>query len=137
MTLWSIARSPLIFGGDLTKLDDFTLSLITNDEVIEVDQDSHGNRQLFRSDGLVAWVADAPNPPDKYLAVFNTRNAPAQTEGARGVKAPVKLADLEFSGACRIRDLWRKADLGEFTDEFAPEINWHGAGLYRVSVAKP
>jgi hypothetical protein len=137
MTLWCIARSPLIFGGDLRKMDDFTLSLITNDELIAVDQDSSGNHQLFRSEGLVAWVADAPNPPDKYVAVFNTRDATAQAEGAGGVKVPVKLADLGLSGDCRIRDLWQKADLGKFKDEFAPQINWHGAGLYRISADKP
>jgi alpha-galactosidase len=137
MTLWSIARSPLIFGGDMTKMDDFTLSLITNDEVIGVDQNSSGNRQLFSRDGFIGWIADVPNSSDKYLAVFNTRNRPAQLEGVAAEKVPVKLADLGFSGSCRIRDLWRKADLGEFKEEFAPAINWHGAGLYRVSGSKP
>lgn len=137
MTLWSIARSPLIFGGDMTKMDDFTLSLLTNEEVLAVDQDSGGNRQLFRKDGLVAWVADAPNSTDKYLAVFNTRNKPAGQDDVGGVKVPVKLADLGFIGPCRIRDLWKKADVGRFNEEFAPEINWHGAGLYRISSDKP
>lgn len=133
MTLWSIAHSPLIFGGDMTKMDDFTLSLLTNEEVIAVDQNSSGNRQLFGNDGLVAWVADAPDSRDKYLAVFNTRDKPAGTDIASGVKVPVKLADLGFNGACRVRDLWKKADLGQFTSEFAPEISWHGAALYRIS----
>jgi hypothetical protein len=123
----------LIFGGDMTKMDDFTLSLITNPEVIAVDQDSLANRQLFRREGLVAWIADAPNSPDKYLALFNTRDKPAGQDPATGVKVPVKLADLGFNGPCKIRDLWKKADLGRFDEEFAPEINWHGAGLYRVS----
>jgi hypothetical protein len=75
MSLWAIARSPLIMGGDLTKNDDFTLSLLTNAEMLAVNQNSRGNRQLFNHDGLVAWVADVPNSRDKYLAVFNTRNA--------------------------------------------------------------
>jgi len=137
MTLWSIAQSPLILGADMTKMDDFTLSLLTNDEVIAVDQNSAANRQLFRRDGLVAWVADAPNSPDKYLAVFNTRDKPGNQDGASGVKVPVKLADLGLKGPCRICDLWKQADIGQFDDEFAPEINWHGAGLYRVSCYKP
>ena len=45
----------------------------------------------------------------------------------------VKLSELGFDVACRICDLWQPKDLGEFTGEFAPEIPWHGAGLYRVS----
>jgi alpha-galactosidase len=133
MTLWSIARSPLIYGGDMSKMDDFTLSLITNDEVIAVDQNSVGNRQLFRREGLVAWVADVPNSTDKYLAVFNTGNKPAEQEDVKGTKVAVKLSELDLNGPCKIRDLWTKTDIGQFNDEFAPEINWHGAGLYRVS----
>ncbi len=76
MSLWSIARSPLIHGGDMTKTDDFTLSLLTNDEVIAVNQRSENNRQLFRTpDGLVAWIADVPGSSDKYVALFNTGEA--------------------------------------------------------------
>ncbi len=73
LSLWSIARSPLILGADLTKLDDATLALITNDEVIAVDQASSNNRELFRRDGFYAWIADVPGSADKYLALFNTR----------------------------------------------------------------
>jgi len=50
-----------------------------------------------------------------------------------GVAEPVRLAELGFHGPCRVRDLWRQEDLGEFTDEFAPAIAGHGAGLHRVS----
>lgn len=70
MSLWSISRSPLMFGGDLPSNDAFTLSLLTNPEVIAVDQHSSNNRQLFRTNDKVAWVADAPGG-GKYLAVFN------------------------------------------------------------------
>jgi hypothetical protein len=74
MTLWSIARSPLIHGGDMTRTDAFTLALLTNDEVIAVDQRSEGNRPLFDREGLVAWTASVPGSPDRYLALFNTRD---------------------------------------------------------------
>jgi len=75
MSLWSIARSPLIHGGDMTKTDSFTLSLLTNDEVLSVNQHSENNHQLFRTeDGLIAWIADVPGSKDKYLALFNTRD---------------------------------------------------------------
>ncbi|MBC2606500.1 Melibiase subfamily [Pelagicoccus albus] len=74
MTLWSIARSPLMMGGDLAKLDDFTLDLLTNDEVLAVNQDSENNKPLFENDDLIAWVADVAGSGDKYLAVFNARD---------------------------------------------------------------
>jgi hypothetical protein len=131
MSLWSIARSPLMIGADLTKLDDFTLSLLTNDEVIAVDQNSSHNHELFRRDGLYAWIADAPDSPDKYLALFNTRPSEA---GNGSSTVSVKLTALGFAGNARVRDLWRQKDLGSFTNEFAPIINAHGAGLYRLSL---
>jgi hypothetical protein len=131
MTLWSIARSPLMHGGDMTKTDDFTLSLLTNDEVLAVNQRSENNRQLFRTaDGLVAWIAGVPGSADQYLAVFNTRDkAPASV--------PVSLPDLGFTAPARIRDLWTHKDLGTFSDAFSSEVPPHGARLFRVSRVTP
>jgi alpha-galactosidase len=74
MTLWSIARSPLMHGGDMTKMDDFTLSLLTNDEVLAVNQRSENNRPLFDRDNLIGWTADVPGSDDKYVALFNARD---------------------------------------------------------------
>jgi hypothetical protein len=138
MSLWSIARSPLMIGADLTKLDSFTLSLLTNDEVIAVNQNSGNNHELFHRDGFYGWVADVPGSPDKYVALFNTRAKPrelTQSPDAPETAAaiPVKLSELGFSGNGRVRDLWRQEDIGLVTNEFAPVINIHGAGLYRVS----
>lgn len=127
MSLWGIARSPLMIGADLTKLDRFTFSLLTNDEVIAVNQSSSNNRELFQRDGFYGWIADVPGTKEKYLALFNTRNE------AAGV--PVKLLELGFTGTANIRNLWTHENLGSFTNEFAPLINRHGAGLYRVSAA--
>lgn len=133
MSLWSIARSPLMIGADLTRLDDFTLSLLTNDEVLAVNQNSANNRELFQRDGFYGWVAEVPSSLDKYLALFNTRSPSAsETEAA----IPFTFAELGFSGEVRVRDLWRNQDLGSVTNEFAPAIHAHGAALYRVSPGK-
>jgi alpha-galactosidase len=135
MTLWGIARSPLIFGGDLTKLDDYTLTLITNDEILAVDQNSTNNHELFNHGNLIAWVAGVPDSPDKYLAVFNAQDAPAvaTTGSATTLPVPVNLADLGFTGVVRVRDLWLKKDLPPAQGAFAPLVNFHGAALYRLS----
>jgi alpha-galactosidase len=74
MSLWAIARSPLMFGGDLTRLDEFTRALLQNREVIGVNQHSENNRPLFNRDGLMAWLADVPGSSDCYLAVVNGRD---------------------------------------------------------------
>ena len=124
MTLWSVARSPLIDGSDLAKLDDATLALLTNPEVIAVDQHSENNRQFFRTETTVAWVADVPHSKDRYLAVFNI--------GGNRASVPVDLKSLGFASSVHVRDLWTRQDLG-LLDTFAPVLPPHGAGLYRVS----
>lgn len=278
MTLWSIARSPLILGADMTKLDPFTLDLLTNPEVLAVNQSSTKNRQLSRKDNLIVWTAEVPGSDDRYVALFNAPNIsipydlskalfkspiirgapgaqvaeistslgkahklvlmvtdggdgfnndhaawlqptlsgskgtlkltdlkwnsavagwsevrvgrdadgkPLEVEGigthapsfiefdipegydtfhAKGVLTAgsigrgsvefavltedakinmpdhsivsVPLADLGFSGEVRVRDLWKKLDLGTFTTTFAQNIPLHGAGLYRINRAK-
>jgi hypothetical protein len=137
MTLWSIFRSPLFFGGDLTKMDDTTLALITNDEVLAVNQHSSNNRQLHRFKGegrndYIAWVADVPNSPDKYLAVLNDSPSSEFSE----LVATVKLSDLGFNGPCEIRDLWKHTNLAPVQGAFSPVLPWHGATLFRVREIK-
>ena len=77
MSLWCIGRSPLIMGGNLPKNDDFTLALMTNDEVIAINQNSANNKLVNSSSNHIAWVADVPDSKDKYLALFNAAPAPA------------------------------------------------------------
>jgi len=127
LTLWSIARSPLIMGGDLRKLDEFTLSLLTNDEVLAVNQASTDGRELFKRDGLAAWRAKSAVGQDIYVAVFNLREIPALVT--------IKLEDLGLRGVARVRDLWRRSDLKPVQGEFVPLIPRHGAGLFRLSAA--
>ncbi|MGC1521219.1 MAG: glycoside hydrolase family 27 protein [Steroidobacteraceae bacterium] len=127
LTLWSIARSPLMMGGDLRKLDDFTLSLLTNDEVLAVNQASIDGRELFRKDGLAAWRAKSAVGQDIYVAVFNLRETPAPVT--------IKLEELGVKGVARVRDLWQRSDLKPVQDEFVPLIPRHGAGLFRLSAA--
>ena len=137
LTLWAIFRSPLFFGGDLTKMDDATLALITNDEVLAVNQHSSNNRQLSRFKGErgvdhIAWVADVPNSRDKYLAVID--GSPSSEFGES--VAPVKLSDLGFNGPCEIRDLWEHMNLAPVQGTFSPVLRWHGAKLFRVREIK-
>jgi hypothetical protein len=128
MALWCIARSPLIFGGDLPTSDDWTISLISNPEVIDVNQRSSNNRQLFRSEDEAAWVADAPFHNGKYLALFNLR-------GTDAVKIDAKLSELGFEGEVTVRDLWAHQTIGTYRDGFSPKIAPHGAGIYLLTPA--
>jgi hypothetical protein len=142
MTLWSIARSPLIMGGNMPKNDAFTLSLLTNDEVIAVNQASLNNRQVFNHTNQVAWVADVPGSRDKYLALFNASPIPTDRRGGppgdkpRPISGPtmvsISLSDIGLEGSCKLRDLWNHKDLGTVSGTVSAMINSHGASLLRV-----
>lgn len=124
MTLWAICRSPLIYGGDLQMMRPLELKLLTNNEVISVNQNSQNNHQLFREGTMVVWVADAPESQEKYFTLFNL--------GDENATLSVKLEDLGFNGSCVIRDLWKHEDIGRFSKEFSRRIVAHGSGLYRI-----
>ena len=74
MSLWCIARSPLILGADMTRMDDFTVELLTNPEVLAVNQNSTHNHQVSKENDLFVWAADIPGSRDKYVALFNAQS---------------------------------------------------------------
>ncbi len=79
MTLWCIARSPLMFGGDLPTNDEFTLSLLTSDSVLAVNQKGTNAHQLSATGDLVVWQSDGP-AGEKYFALFNTGESAAPVQ---------------------------------------------------------
>jgi hypothetical protein len=126
MTLWSIFRSPLMMGGDLITLDNYTLILLTNREVIQVNQKSENNRQLFRDGDKIAWVADVPGSSDKYLALFYTGELTAS-------ELTVNLSGLGFNGSCKVSDLWNHTETGTVSGVLKISLPAHGSGIYKVT----
>ena len=111
MSLWSIFKSPLMFGGNLPDNDDFTLSLLTNKNVLNVLNNSRNNKQLFNKNDQVAWTADDSKTTDKYLAVFNIADQ-AEAEEKKAIwnsgvinketPAQSKMADVNITGAKKL-----------------------------------
>ncbi|MDJ0278553.1 glycoside hydrolase family 27 protein [Sphingomonas sp. 2R-10] len=125
MTLWSIARSPLIMGGDLRHLDTPTLALLTNREVLAVNQASTDNRPHFVQDGARIWSARPEGSQDRYLALFNTTDKPREVT--------IALRDLGKSGSVSVRDLWSGRATGTARDRITRTVSPHGAELYRLT----
>ncbi len=126
ITLWSIARSPLIMGGDLRALDQATLDLLTNDEVLAVNQASHDNQPHWFADDIRVWTATA-DTSGHYLALFNISDT-AKT-------AAFDFAALGLKGAVRVRDLWARQDIGAFTGRYTQALAPHAAALLRIGAA--
>jgi len=97
MTFWCIFRSPLMFGGDLPSLDDPTLALITNEDVLEMHAKAQNVHQFIKDDTSLAVCAE--NGMAKYLAVFSTKD-----EGNLEVDIP--LSALGFGRKASAKDLW-------------------------------
>jgi alpha-galactosidase len=106
MTLWSIFRSPLMFGGDLPTSDAFTFKILTNPEVLAVNQASTHGHETYRKDGIIAWTAEgnpsAGKPQARYVAVFNTR------EAAKTVQLSWQSLGVAAHSSS-VRDLWQQA----------------------------
>ena len=128
ITLWSLLASPLLLGCDLTQLDDFTLNLLTNDEVLAVNQDPLGRQatQIAATENYEIWAKDMQNGV-KAVGIFNRDplyEAPKQIT--------LKLTDLGLDTPQQIRDLWRQKDLGTFTNTFTTTVRPHGVKLTTI-----
>lgn len=126
VSLWSIVAAPLILSGDITRLDDFTLSLLTNDEIIDVDQDPLGKPgyRVSKDGNSEVWIRHLE---DGSLAVGLFNRGESETDVTAFWK------DLGISGKQTVRDLWRQKDLGEFSNKFGAQVQRHGVVMLRIS----
>jgi Alpha galactosidase A/Alpha galactosidase C-terminal beta sandwich domain len=124
MTLWAISAAPLYTGDDLTKLDSYGLSLLSNSEVIAVDQQGIPARPV--TPGGPAQVWGAKNADGSYtVALFNMGSLPA--------RVTAHWTSFGFGGAASVRDLWQHADLGVFGDAISANLPSHGSRLFKVT----
>jgi hypothetical protein len=123
MTLWVIARSPLMFGGDLPQTDPVTLGLITNDTVLEILSDSTNNRQVVRDGELVVWAADSAHRSRTYAALFNVGETPLAAE--------IPFSSLGRATAGVATDLWKASATG-LVSALVSVIPPHGCALFAV-----
>jgi alpha-galactosidase len=129
LSLWALLAAPLIFGGDMTQLDDFTVGLLGNDEVIEVNQDALGKQAVpvSRTKDCEVWAKDMEDG-SKAVGLFNRGNS-VTTVTARW-------EDLGIKGKWKVRDAWRQYDWGVFENWFTQKVNRHGAVLLRLQPVK-
>ncbi|RPH35718.1 glycoside hydrolase family 27 protein [bacterium] len=130
ITLWSLLCSPLLIGCDMTRLDDFTLALLTNDEVLDVNQDPLGKqaKRISVNGTLEVWAKEMEDG-SKAVGLFN--------RGQRKANVTVRWADLGLTGQQVVRDLWQQQDAGAFEREYTASVPRHGAVLVRMTKAQP
>jgi alpha-galactosidase len=126
MSLWCLMAAPLIFSGDMAKLDAFTLNVLCNSEVIAVDQDALGRqaRIVKQTRDQFILVKDLEDG-SKAVGIFNLDWVPR--------KLSVSWADLGLAGPQKTRDLWRQKNIGVFSGSFETGVSRHGVALVRFS----
>ena len=128
ITLWCLLSSPLLLGCDMEKLDEFTLGLLTNEEVLAVDQDPLGKQATSLSaDGSIR-VYVKPMVDGSKVGVFNL--------GSKDSTVIVRFSALSLLGAHSVRDLWRQQDVGQFEEQFQVAVAPHGAEMFRIRPQK-
>ena len=125
ITLWSLLCAPLLIGCDMTQLDEFTASLLSNDEVLQVNQDPLGRQasRLRKSGDCEIWAKEMEDGT-RAVGLFN--------RGRWSSDVTVSWSDLGLQGPQSARDLWRQKDLGVFPEGITLPVARHGAVLLRV-----
>ncbi|MBO9153584.1 putative Ig domain-containing protein [Chitinophaga sp. GCM10012297] len=131
MSAWCLMAVPLLLGCDMTRLDDFTIGLLTNDEVLAVNQDPLGKQAVIvsRQGDDVGVMAKDMEDGSKAAGLFNLADDGVQ-------QVTVKWEELGISGRYIVRDLWRQQDIGTFEGRFSAPVNRHGVVMISLRKTK-
>lgn len=125
MSLWSLMASPLFFSGDMTRLDEFTLNVLCNPEVIAINQDPLGEcARVVRLSPETFLMVKQLEDGSRAVGLCNQDEVPREVTAS--------WADLGVTGKQRVRDVWRHRDLGEFDAQYAATVPRHGVVLVRL-----
>lgn len=126
ISMWALVASPLMIGCDLTKLDDFTFSLLANDEVIEIDQDPLGKGAGCIAEGKDWEIWARPLADGSIAAGLYNKSNLEQT-------IPFELNQAGILCKWRVRDVWRQEDVGVFMDRYEASVPGHATHLIRLT----
>jgi alpha-galactosidase len=129
MSMWSILAAPLIAGNDIRSMSQATKDILTNTEIIAVDQDSAGiqGTRISSSNSLEVWCKPlgSSNGTTKAVALLNRSGSSANIT--------VTFSNIGLSGTVTVRDLWAKADRGSFSGSYTMSVPSHGTGMLKIS----
>lgn len=127
-SMWCILSSPLALGNDMSKMSDETRAILTNTEVIAINQDTTGLQAqlLFEKDSLQVWAKHVNGRQSKEFAVA------LLNQGITPANISVKWKDLNIVGKAKVRDLWTHQDLGVIDSLFTASVPGHGVSLVKI-----
>jgi len=129
MSMWSLMAAPLFFSGQMDHLDAFTLNVLCNSEVIDVDQDALGKQATIVRKTDDEFVLEKPLEDGSVaLGLFNLTTEPRQMTA--------DWTQLQLCGSQKVRDVWRQRDLGVFKQSFSSTVPPHGVIMVRITAAR-
>nr|WP_319512269.1 putative Ig domain-containing protein [uncultured Draconibacterium sp.] len=125
ISLWALWASPMLIGSSVVEMDDFTLNLLTNTEVLDINQDptATAGRTVYNKDDIEIIVRELADG-SKAIGLFNRK----ETEQV----VTMNWETVGLSGEKIVRDVWRNKDIGEFSDSFSAKVRPHGTILVHV-----
>lgn len=123
-SFWALFRSPLMIGGNLPENREVEKQIFTNKEVIAVNQQGRNPRQLYKKEGSMVWVSDIAESKEKYVGIFNIADVAHEIS--------LDLSTIGFDNQAKLRDLWKKKELGIFKNQYTAIVPAHGCLLLRV-----
>ena len=122
MTLWAVFRSPLFFGGELRLTDNYTLSLVTNPEVINVNQNSEKPLLVYNKGGIAVWQTKIENCT--AVAVFNLSDEEKHYR--------LSFSDLGIENVRAVRDLWARKDISKCENDVTVSLKPHSSEFFEI-----
>ena len=131
ISLWCLLSSPLILGCDLTQMDDFTLGLLRNHEVLAINQDTLGKqaRRIIKENRFEVWVKELADG-NSAIGIFNL--SPSELEETAPREFTLEFKDIGLEPKQRLRDLWRQEDMGEYEDSLTVNLPPFGVKLVKA-----
>jgi alpha-galactosidase len=125
MSLWSLMASPLFFSGDMTKLDPFTLNILCNPEIIEVNQDPLGiSGEVIKRNEEQFVMIKKLHDGTFAVGLFNMGKDPSEVT--------INFSEIKLTGKLEVRDLWRQTDMGRFTGKFSSQVPAQGVVMLKI-----
>lgn len=140
MSMWSLMAAPLIFSGDMAKLDEFTLNVLCNNEVIDINQDVQGKQaKIIRNTANEMVMVKELEDGAKAVGLFHVTGNEEKPQDyfnwdgkSEGKKISITASELGIEDDFKVRDVWQQKDLGVFKNSFEIEVPYHGVAFLKI-----
>ena len=132
MTLWCIFRSPLMLGAEMTLLDEWTLSLLRNDDLLRLEKEAFTSRQVLRNETDCVWAAVHPNGREAYVAVFNLADESREAVVSLEECASMFPGNEDLFAVTELEEIWSRQPAAVSDGSIPGDIPAHGVKLYHI-----